>query len=203
MNRIALGLCVAATAAAIVACGLSTSTANPTAAATEAVAVPSDTAPAATAAPTSLDPCQVLTSQDASKLTGVAFGDGLEGTTPGGMKTCTYGAQTANVFTVMVGQATDLATAKAYKAQFEADLKAQAQQLSVAGLKVTELPNFADGAVIGSLNFSAGGITLSGSGIGFLKGTIFVGFSDVATGGQAPTTDALQAQAQTILGQLP
>ncbi len=202
MNRMALGICVMASVVLLSACGTA-APATPTSAPTAMDTPAATSAPAQTSAPTVLDACQVITSQDASTLAGATFGPGKEGTTPGGGKTCVYGANTTNVFTVTVGQAADVASAQAMKAQFEADLKAQAAQLAANGLKTTELPNFADGAVIGELNISIGGITISGSGIGFLKGTTFVGFSDVVRGGQAPTTAAMQAEAQSILGKLP
>ena len=119
------------------------------------------------------------------------------------MKTCIYGSQSANIFTVDVAQAADVATAQKYKDQFLADLQANLQQLSNQGLNVTQLPNFADGAVLASASISAQGTTFNGSAIGVLKGTIFFGFSDIVVGGAAPTSAALQSQATTVLGRLP
>jgi hypothetical protein len=160
-------------------------------------------APVLTAAPVDLDPCAIITSDVASTLAGASFGEGEEDSTPEGLKICTYGAQTTNVFTVDVAQAADTDSASAYKAQFEADLQANAQQLAAEGLTTTELPDFADGAVAASLDVSVGGITISGRAFGFLKGTIFVGFSDVVRGGTAPSLEAMQAEAQSIADQLP
>jgi len=153
----------------------------------------------ATGIPTTLDPCQLVTSQEASQLAGTSYGAGVEGTTSGGGKTCIYGGQTLNVFNVIVGQAPDVATAQAGKAAAEA----QIQKLATKGLLFTELPNFADGAA-----YFVGGITVSGqtinaSAIYVLQGTIFFGFSDEALSHPTPTSAALQAQAQTILGRLP
>ena len=101
------------------------------------------------ASSTSLDPCQVITSQEASTLAGASFGPGVEDTTPGSGNICTCGANTTNVFTVAVGQAADVASAQAEKAQFISDLEANMQQLAAGGLTVTELPNLGDGATMG------------------------------------------------------
>jgi hypothetical protein len=165
--------------------------------------------PAAVAAPqqqavnTLLDPCVLIPSQDASTLSGTSFGQGVESSTPGGLKICTYGSQSADVFTVEVVQAPDVATAQDAKTQFVADLQANLQQIIDQGINVTQLPNFADGAVIGQVSFSGGGMSLNGSAMGFLKGTIFVGFSDLNMNGPAPTSDALQNEATTVLERLP
>jgi len=159
--------------------------------------------PQQTAAPTSLDPCQLIPSQEASSLAGTTFGAGTEDSLPGGGKTCTYGAQSSNVFMVEVVQAPDAATADKAENQFLSDLQTNLQQLSSEGLNVTQLPNFADGAVLAEASINAGGVSVNGSAFGFRKGTIFFGFDDVVLGGPAPSGDALQAEATTVLGRLP
>ncbi len=168
---------------------------------------PPPSSPPATSEPTgvatSLDPCQLVTSQEASQLAGATFGAGQESTTSGNGKICTYGSQTLNVFNVVVGQAPDVATAQAEKAQAQAEFQAQAQKVAAAGLKVTELPSFADGAVVMSGSFTIEGKTISASSIYALKGAVFFGFSDLVFGRSAPSSAALQAQAQTVLGRLP
>ncbi len=169
---------------------------------------PSDTpavtsTPLNTAVPTSLDPCQLISNQVASTLVGHSFGPGTKETIPGGATTCTYGAQTTNVFTVEVVQAADVATANAAEAQFLADLQANLQQLTNEGLNVTQLPDFADGAVTAQASINVAGETFNGSAFGFRKGTIFFGFSYVAVGGAAPDSSAMQTEATTVLGQLP
>jgi hypothetical protein len=153
--------------------------------------------------PTSLDPCQVVPSGEASALTGVMFGEGKEETNPGGGKRCVYGANTANVLSVLVAQAPDVTTAQQYKQAFIADIQAQAQQLASQGLTVTEVPDFADGAVQAQLSLSYGGQTIGGSAFGFLKGMVFVGMSDVTKGQGAPSIEALKAEATTVMGRLP
>jgi hypothetical protein len=153
--------------------------------------------------PTSLDPCQLISSQEASSLAGASFGEGVAGTILDGGKTCTYGSPTTNIFFVEVVQASDQATADAAKAQFLADLQANLKELTNQGIQVHELANFADGAVTAQIDLNAGGETIQGSMFGFLKGTIFVGFSDVAIGNPGPSSEAMQAEATTVLGRLP
>jgi len=197
--RKTIGICALVGTILLAACSPSTSTPTPT-------LTPSPTAtstPRQTATPTTLDPCILIDSQTASALAGASFGAGEEGTTPGGGKTCTYGSQTTNVFFVEVAQAPDLDTAKAEKSQFLADLEANLQQLAARGLTITELPDFLGGATIGQATINAGGKTIHGSAIGVLKGTLFFGFSDVVVGSPAPSSEALQSEAQAVLEGLP
>jgi hypothetical protein len=222
LARTAFGVSIIAFAALLSACSSSTPTTTsipqqlitsntpiPTAAPSPTVASSPTAAPAAsstplsTAIPTALDPCQLITSQEASALAGASFGTGTEDTIPGGGKTCTYGSQTTNIFFVEVVQAADEATAEAAQTQFLADLQAKLQELSTEGLNVTQVPDFADGAVSAQANINAGGETINGSAFGFRKGTVFFGFSDVVVGGAAPTSAAMQTQATTVLGRLP
>jgi hypothetical protein len=218
MIRTTLGIGALAIAALLSACSAMASTNTTSLTAGDAAGTPAvmstpvasstpqqmaaTSAPQSAAAPTSLDPCQLVTSQEASSLAGTSYGAGREETTPGGGKICIYGYQTTNVFTVEVAQAPDVATAQAAKAQFLADLQSKLQQVANEGLNVTQLPNFADGAVFAQANISLGGQTISGSSIGVLKGTIFFGFSDLVVGHGAPSSSAMQSQAQTVLGRL-
>src|SRR5262249_2277213 len=55
-----------------------------------------------TAVPTSIDPCQLITKEEAGQLAGTTFGAGEESETSGHAKLCVYGGQTKNVFTVTV-----------------------------------------------------------------------------------------------------
>ena len=190
----------ASTSAPATASSLPTTVESPAASPSSAAAA--ESAPPSelpTAVPTALDPCQIVTSDEASQLGGTTFGAGKESTTSGHAKICTYGGQTLNVFTVVVGQAPDVATAKAGEAAAEASI----QKLAAKGVKFTQLPDFADGAayVVGSASIS--GQTINMGAFYALKGTIFFGFSDLSLGHAAPTSAAMQAQAQTILGRLP
>ncbi len=222
-SRAALSICIMVMIAVLSACSASTSTSTPPAAAPATIVpqaatptqapLPSPTTapqalatslPQSTAQTTALDPCQLIGSQEASAFTGASYGQGVEGSIPGGIKTCSYGESTSHIFIVDVAQASDLSTAKTYRDQFLQDLQANAQQLTSQGLNVTQLPSFADGAVIASADINGGGITLSASAIGVSKGTVFFGFSDtVLDGGSAPSSTALQAEATTVLGKLP
>ncbi len=114
---------------------------------------------------------------------------------------CTYGANTTNVFYVYVAQTADVASAEAAQQQFVDDLKANMQQLIGEGFTFTPLANFADAAIVATLNLSA--INVNGSAFGFRKGTVFFGFSDLVQGKPALTSDAMQAEATTVLGRLP
>ena len=223
LGRTMLSIFMLGVTVIISACSASTSTPNsPSSApativpqqaaastATTAAQPTSPSAPTETSAPqqalvtTSLDPCTLISSQDASTLVGATFGQGVEGAIPGGLKTCTYVTQPTNTLVVEVGQASDVNTAQAYKNQFISDIQAKAQQLSSQGLNFTEIPNFADGGVTATANISAGGISVSASAFGFLKGTVFVGFSDTAVGGTAPSSAMMQSEATTVLGKLP
>src|ERR1039457_4982289 len=87
---------------------------------------PATTAPApapatsTSATPTNLDPCQLVTQDEASSLAGATFGPGKEESTGGG-KECVYGSQTTNVMDIIVAQAPDAATAQADYAQAQGD----------------------------------------------------------------------------------
>ena len=206
-----VGACSASTAATtplvqgasgtpVVATAVPTVASTPTAIASTAspaqiLAASSD----ATGVPTTLDPCQIVPVSEASQLAGTTYAAGVESVTSGNGKICTYGGQTLNVFEVIVGQAPDVATAKAGVAEAEAAIAAQAG----GALSFTELPGFADGAayVVGSVTVA--GQTISGSAFYALKGTVFFGFSDLARGHATPTLAAMEAEAQTILGRLP
>ncbi len=223
--RLLAGMLTLAAIVTLTACSAATATpnVNATQPATSAplpttppTIAPADTAtpaepviPTATSVPqsavatTQFDPCQLISSQEASSLAGVSFGQGSETTTSGGMKICTYGSQTTNVFNVDVAQAPDIASAQADQAQFLADIQANLQSLTSQGLNITQDPSFADGAVMANITFNSGGIDISGNSMGFRKGTIFIGFSDLALGSAAPTDAAMQGEATIVLARLP
>ena len=161
--------------------------------------------PSASAAPANLDPCQLVTQQEASQLAGASFAAGKEETTSGGTKICTYGGQTLNVFLVQVAVASDAKTAQADWVQEESEANAGIQKLVAdAGGSVTL--NAADISLSGAdkaaaLNATA---TISGQPVNIaaiyvLKGAVFFTFSDLVLGKAGPTSAAMQAQAQTTL----
>jgi len=195
---------VAFSALLLVACGSSTTSGS----SSPTPSTPTPT-PQQSASPVALDPCQLVTSSEASSIAGASFTAGKEDTTSGGAKTCAYGAQTRNVFLVLVTQAPDAATAQADWTQEQAKAEAAIQQGlpqgSSVNLTVTNLTNVAgaDKAAIASFNTMISGQAVGLIAIYLLKGSTFVTFSDLVLGKPAPTAAAMEAQAQTTLGRLP
>jgi hypothetical protein len=150
-----------------------------------------------------INPCDLVPQDEASTLANYQFDVGSLEDDPNGGQRCVYGSQSTNVMSVLVAQASDPTTAQGYRDKFVAEMQSQAAQLAANGLVVTEVPDFADGAVQATLDLSIGGMTISGSAFGFLKGDTFVGISDVTRGQPAPTIDALKAEANTVIGRLP
>jgi len=103
------------------------------------------------------------------------------------------------IFTVVVGQAPDLATAQAGKAEAIASMQQEAGKT----LQFTEVPNLGDGAAYFSASVTVSGQTFNGSALYGLKGLIFYGFSNISFSHPTMTPAALQAEAQTVLGRLP
>jgi hypothetical protein len=166
----------------------------------EASAAPS--ASEASAVPTAIDPCQLITGQEASSLTGATFGAGKSSTLSGNAKMCTYGANTKNVFEVIVAIAPDVATAKKAEASAEADLQANASQIQ-QGMTITKLPNFAPNTDAVLMELKPNSLGISGRSMLLLRGTSFAAFDDLALGGSAPSADAMKAEAMKVLAQLP
>ena len=116
----------------------------------------------------------------------------------------TYAAPGPHLFSVEVAVAPDEATAKAAEAHAEQDLKSQGSQLGQMGVKVTELPGFAANTDAAMLEGSVkGSVPLAARAMFLLRGVTFVGFSDVALGGQPPSAQDMQTEAMTVLGRLP
>lgn len=162
--------------------------------------------PSATAKATTLDPCLLVTAAEASALSGASFGAGLEETTGGTGKRCTYGAQTTNVFFVQVATAataSDAQTAWATEeAQADADLAAGFPAQASANVTKTDVSGLGDRAAVGTGSETIEGQTISGGVIYLLKGPNFLAFGDL-TLATAPTAAALQAQAATSLDRMP
>jgi hypothetical protein len=153
---------------------------------------------------TDIDPCQLITADEAGKLVGAKFGAGRESTAASGVKLCAYSAPGPNIFTVQVAIAPDEATAKAAEAATEQDLDNQAAGNGGIKLAVTKLPNFQANTDAVLLEGAAQSpIALDARAIYLLRGTSFFGFSDIAVGGKAPTADAMKQQATTTLAKLP
>ena len=177
---------------------VATTSAIPSAIPSAASAAPT-TSDGPTAVPTSIDPCQVVTAQEASQLTGATFAAGKETTTAGNARICTYGSQTLDVVTVEVAVAPDAATVQTDKAAALAEI----QKAAGTGLHVAQLSGIGDAAAAVSASTTISGQTLSITGIYVLKGLVFFAMSDLVLGRPAPTSAAMQAQAQTAIGRLP
>ncbi|HUA27408.1 MAG TPA: hypothetical protein VMC03_00865 [Streptosporangiaceae bacterium] len=213
MRRTAAAFAVTASALLLAACG---SSGNSSSASSAQTSAPSSAAPAATtqnaaapsqsAAATSLDPCQLVTSSEASSLAGTTYGSGQEETDNGG-KRCVYGSGTTNVFTVEVAQAQDSATAQADWAQDQSEAQAAVEQKLPSGVNVTldtqNVTGLADRAATATGSTSIDGQAVGFSGIYLLKGATFLAFQDVQLGSAAPTASAMQTEAATALARVP
>ena len=157
--------------------------------------------PLPTAVVTDIDPCQLITSEDASTFVGVKFGAGKATNTENNMKMCSYSGPGPNIFTVEVAVAPDVATAQAAEADAKAELSSKG-----ANLGVTPLPSFADNTDAALLQGSAssGGLSIGGRALMLLRGTTFVGFSDISAGGASPPSEqAFKDEGNAVLAKLP
>ena len=152
----------------------------------------------ATAVTTAVDPCQLVTQDEASKLAGVSLGKGKASTFENHGKQCVYTA-TGFAFSVSVLQAPDQATVDAAKQQVLSELNKNVGQ----GVKTTPLSGIGDDAMLLTVSTTVQGTSVKLIGIYLLKGTLFVEFSDFALGHPVPSSNDMQAQAQTIVSRLP
>ena len=184
----------------------STTSTSPAAASTTAASTPAATT-AQAVSQTSLDPCQLVTRAEASALASATFGAGKEEAFGGGGKGCVYGAQTLNVLTVEVAQASDPAAAQAAWSTEQAKAQDALKQGAPAGapvtLKTAALSGLGDRAATATATAKIAGQTISISGIYVLKGAVFFAFQDLVLGRSAPATGALSSEATTVLGRLP
>jgi hypothetical protein len=209
MRRTAAALAVPVSALLLTACGSSASTSTSSGSGSAPAAQPAASAaasPSQSAAATSLDPCQLVTSSEASSLAGTTFGPGQEETTNGG-KRCIYGSQTTNVFTVEVAQAQDSATAQADWSQEQAKAQNLVEQKLPPGVDVSlntqNVTGLGDRAATASGSASVAGHKIGVSGIYLLKGATFLAFQDLLLGHNPPSSAAMQAEARTALGRVP
>jgi hypothetical protein len=195
MKRILIMGASALLATTLAACGPTDQpTTNPTTTAAAAGPAATTSAPAQAAGADAPDPCALVTQQEASTLTGAAFGPGkLEVETPAS-KRCVYGAQTKNVLTIFVLRGHSPDEAKAVKDQMLADL-----QSSDLPVNLTPVPGVGDEAQ--ALNQSIG-LGISVSAIYVLSGSSGFGIVDLVTGASAPSTASMVTQAKTVIGRL-
>jgi hypothetical protein len=146
------------------------------------------------------DPCRLVTQSEASAMAHSRFGPGKE---EGNniRHECVYGAQTANVLSVIV-----LTGASSGDAQAEWNqLLAEAQQgVSQAPANMIHLTH---GAGIGDrsewVEADLSQIGVQARGLAFLKGSVGVYVIDLVRGAAAPSRDAMTAEAQIVLSRLP
>lgn len=177
---------------------------TPSAAAT---AASSSAAPSQSGVATSLDPCQLVTSSEASALAGTTFGAGREEKTKGGGKICVYGYQTTNVFTIEVGQDKSASDARAQWSKEESNARSLLKHKVPAGISVhvqtADVPGLADRAATVYSKNEIAGRQFGISGIYLLKGGTVVAFQDLLLGSAPPSTSALESQARTTLSRVP
>lgn len=165
---------------------------TPTAAPTSAAAVPASAA-AAAGAPVNLDPCQLVPQQEASALAGASFGPGQLESDNASSSRCVYGANTKNVFLVIVARASSVAEAQAQRDE----LRSQAESQLGGKLNVAKVSGVGDDAE--SITGSLSSIGVNVSGLYVLKGTLGFALVDEVQGGAAPTTPALSDETKKVL----
>jgi hypothetical protein len=146
-----------------------------------------------------IDPCQLVTQQEASQMAQASYGPGKEEGTKI-RHTCVYGAQTPNVLMVLVLQGATTGDAQAEWDTLLAQAKSAAGQAANL-VHLTPDSGIGDRAEWVELNLAQIGV--SGRGLAFLKGSVGVYLIDEVRGGSAPTREAMTAQAQTVLTRLP
>jgi hypothetical protein len=207
MNRKVVGLAASAAILVLAGCG-STSTASNTSPTPSAQASGSPVAEAS-AVPTTTDPCQLVTQSEASQLAGTSYNAGMEDTTSGGGKICWYGAQTVNVFEVLVATASSAAAAQAQWDSEKSQVSAALQKASSApgvtvNINVTDTSlSGADRAAVGTFSESGSGHTIAATALYVLKGPVFLAIVDLLVDHAPPTTTAMESEGQTALGRLP
>jgi len=195
----------------LTACGPSNTTASTQSGVPSSAAATSGAAqsPAATqsAAPTSLDPCQLVTSSEASALAGTTFGPGKEEKSGTNGKLCVYGYQTSNVFIVVVGQSATKAAAQAAWSHEQSRAQAALKKQVPAGISIAiqtkNVSGLADRAATVTGSATVAGQTIGESAIYLLKGITFLSFSDLVLGHAAPGAAAMEAEADKALARVP
>lgn len=207
MNHKVFGLAASLAVLVLAACA-SSSTATNTNNTPQAQASSSPSAQAA-ASTTTLNPCQVVTQSEASQLTGTSYAAGTLDTSQAGSQICWYGAQTQNVFEVLVAQASSASAAQSgWDQQQSKVLSSLNKATNVPGVNLTV--NISDTSITGAnraaagtMSFSISGHSLAGSAVYLLKGATFVAIVNLVLDHAAPAVAAMEAEAQTALGRVP
>jgi hypothetical protein len=138
------------------------------------------------ATPGNVDPCSLLTKEEASTLMGKTLSAGVSTTLDPG-RVCTFKSGLSEVRLILAPQAPDAATAQAYW---------DAQRAEVpAGMTITDVTGF-DRAAYGSASLSGQSL----SALFVISGTFFF---DLYCGFPACSQDASVTAAQLIVGRLP
>jgi hypothetical protein len=210
MNHKVFGLAASLAVLVLAACASSsTATNNNTPSSSPSAQASSSPSAQASAATTTLNPCQVVTQSEASQLAGTSYAAGTLDTTQSGSQICWYGAQTRNVFEVLVAQASSASAAQSGWDQEKSKvLSSLNKATNVPGVSLTVNISDtsiagADRAAAGTMSFSIGGHALAGSGVYLLKGATFVAIVNLVLDHAAPTVAAMEAEAQTALGRVP
>jgi hypothetical protein len=179
--------------ATLAACGSSAPSPTPTGPAATGSATGSATGGGQTAT-TTADPCQLVTAQEASTLTGATYGPGTERAVGVG-KTCVYGGGTKNVLMVDVWQGS-AALLQQMRGLLTAELEQGSDSAHIDSIPVSGLGDSATAYAVSGEPFNASSIYV-------LKGNYAIYLVDEVTGSPAPTTAALTATARTAVGRLP
>lgn len=155
-----------------------------------------------------VNPCDVVTRQEASSLAGTSLTAGKEDNNSGDTgKRCTYGSMTTNVFWVQIAQASSPAEAQAqwtqYQAKAEAALAKSLPGVSTVKPQLTMESGIGDRAATATWSKTISGRTLNISAIYVIKGAWFLAFGDLALNRKAPSVADLKTQAGTSLIRLP
>ena len=158
--------------------------------------------PTGSASPTNLDPCQLVTQDEASTIAGATFGPGEEQLTDGGGKICVYGSETTNVFTVEVAQ-TDAATASAEwtveLARTEATIESRLPPGVHVNFDASNAAGIGDEAAVLTGSETIVGKPINFSGIYVLSGGTFFLIGDLVVGKASPAVSPIEDQARTVL----
>jgi hypothetical protein len=155
---------------------------------------------AAAAKATTLDPCKLVTREEASAMAHASFGPGLEEGARSGRR-CVYGSQTANVLTVFAAAAPSADAAKAHWDQLLTQAQQGLSEAPAGSVTLTPQSGLADRAEWVELDLSA--IHVSARGLAFLSGSTGVYMIDLVRDGAAPSRSDMTDQANTVLSRLP
>jgi hypothetical protein len=211
MKRVLTIAAAALMASSLAACKDQNSpTADPTLSASSRVATPpSSSAPPSTQATTTavaakatttLDPCKLVTREEASAMAHASFGPGKE-QGPSTAPECIYGAQTKNVLTVVAAAAPSADSAKAHWNQLLTEAQQGLSAAPAGSVKLTPQSGVGDRAEWVEADLSA--IHVSARGLAFLNGNVGVYMIDLVLDGTAPSRPAMTDQANTVLDRLP